>query len=255
MNPEIAALLMVQEDDARIRDIEDEAAHLMPRLTQLEAATRQASAEIARIEAALEKESARAKKLEDTLSEYRSRLDRYSAVLDGAQSLREATAASAQVEAAKRSVAETESELLNANRRVLDQRTALEAHREVYAERLAAQEEVQASLKGQQQAIAARLDEARAVRARSAAHVGASLLSRYERVSIKRRAAAVYALRDFCCSACDTAIPLQRRPFMATGQRIEPCEDCGVLLYQPVAPEAPDAPADGAVAPDGTLPG
>lgn len=236
MNPEIAALLVVQDDDARIRAIEAEAEQLTPRLVQLQAATRQAADEIARAEVALEKESARVRKLEEVLAESRARLERYSAVLDGAQSLREATAASAQVEAAKKTLAEAESELLAANRRALDLRNALAVHRESHAERLAVQHEVEASLREQQQAIAARLEEARAVRAKSAALVGATLLSRYERVSMKRRAAAVYALRNFCCSACDTAIPLQRRPFMATGQRIEPCEECGVLLYHPVAP-------------------
>ncbi|MBL0939803.1 MAG: hypothetical protein IBJ03_12980 [Gemmatimonadaceae bacterium] len=252
MNPEIAALLTVQDDDARIRDIEAEAAVLAPRLAQLQASTKQAADEIARGETMLDKELGRARKLEETLTEYRTRLERFSAVLDAAHSLREATAASAQVEAAKRSVAETESELLTANRRVLDQRTALSAHKEVHAERLAAQQEVQATLVAQQQAIASRLADARAVRAKSAALIGASLLARYERVSTKRRAAAVFALRDFCCSACDTAISMQRRPFMASGQRIEPCEDCGVLLYQPIAPEASAA---GQVASDGTLPG
>ena len=46
-----------------------------------------------------------------------------------------------------------------------------------------------------------------------------------------RRAETLFPLRGPSCSACDTAIPTQRRAVMAASGTIEMCEGCGALLY------------------------
>jgi hypothetical protein len=57
------------------------------------------------------------------------------------------------------------------------------------------------------------------------------MLSTYDRVRTRRRSETVFPLRGPSCSACDTAIPTQRRAAMAASGALEMCEGCGVLLY------------------------
>ena len=211
MNPELAALLVVQQDDDAIRAIEARRDALSPRVAAMDKAMERASAEVARQQASLAKETERQRALAARIAEHRDRLEKTLAVLDQAHKVKEATAAMSQVETARRVVAEDESEMLALSRRVTDLRAAGGAAQEALSRR-----------------------------AHSAAAVGASLLSKYDRVQQRRRAAALFALNaGFSCGNCDTAIPLQRRPAMSSGQSIEVCEGCGVLLYLPTPPSAP----------------
>ena len=237
MNPELQALLTVQQDDEVIRSIEARLESLMPRFKTLDASRRQSAAEVARAEANLERESSRLRGCETKLADHRERLEKMTAVLDGAQKLKEATAAAAQVEVARKAVAEGESELLTVTRRVGDLRTALAAHQAELQRLTTSLDEVRAAISDEKAAIDGELQEVRARRARSAEGVGKKLLSLYDRVQSNRRTTVLHALNaDYSCGACDTAIPMQRRLAMATGMCIEPCEACGVLLYFRVEP-------------------
>ena len=231
VNRELDALLAVQADDADIREIEGKRDALTPRVSLLDATQRRAVEEVGRTEAALERELTRQRVLETRLANTRSLNGKAAAALEAAERLSEATAAAAQVELTRRALAEGESEALALMRRVADLRTALAAHREVLAQVNTDQGEARTGLAALRAVIDAELAEARARRQLSASAVSADLLSKYERIATRRKAEALIELRDFCCSACDTAIPLQRRPVMATGSVIEPCEGCGVLLY------------------------
>jgi len=231
VNRELEALLAVQADDAAIREIEGKRDALTPRLMLLDATQKRAVEEVARTEAALERELTRQRVLDTRLAETRSLHDRATAALDAAEKLSDATAAAAQVEVTRRALADGESEALALTRRVADLRTALAAHREVLAQVSSDQGDARSELEAQRAAIDAELATARARRQLSASAVSANLLSKYERIATRRKAEALIELRDFCCSACDTAIPLQRRPVMSSGTVIEPCEGCGVLLY------------------------
>ncbi len=239
MNPELQALLTVQQDDEVIRAIEARLQALLPRFNALEASRRQAAAEVTRNETGLERETLRLRACEGKLADHRARLEKNSAVLDGAQKLKEATAAAAQVEAAKKAVAEDESELLTASRRVTDVRTAVTANREE-VERLTAElEVVRASISAEKASIEGELNKVRSRRTVTAEGVSKGLLSQYDRLNSRRRTMVLHALHDdFSCGACDTAIPTQRRLAMASGTCIEPCEGCGVLLYYRAVSEA-----------------
>lgn len=234
VNRELEALLAVQGDDAAIRDIEAKRDALTPRLALLDATQKRAVEEVARTEAALERELTRQRVLDSRLAETRALHERATAALDRAEKLSEATAAAAQVETTRRALADGESEALALTRRVADLRTALAAHREVLAQVSSDQGDARSELEAQRASIEAELATARARRQLSASAVGAGLLAKYERIASRRKADALIELRDYCCSACDTAIPLQRRPIMSSGNVIEPCEGCGVLLYHRV---------------------
>lgn len=236
VNPDVQALLVVQDDDAAIRGIEARRAALTPRMAALDAAQRRAHERVTSAKADLEREQVKMRLIEGRIADCRQRHDKSVALLDNAHKVKEATAAGAQVEAARRALAVEESELLASTRRVTDLRTALAAHREVLAQVTAEQGAARSTLGAEVQALDAELAAAHAARAAAARAVDPGLLAKYDRVNTKRRTTVLVELRDYCCSACDTAIPLQRRPAMSTGMRIEPCEACGVLLYFPTAP-------------------
>ena len=235
MNSDLEALLVVQQDDDVIRGIQARHDALAPRLAALDKVRQRAVEEVTRNEAALRREQERNKVLEAQMSEHRARHEKNLAVLDQAHKLKEATAAMAQVETARKILAEEESEMLALTRRIVDLRSATEASKET----LVALEQQQSDARGvmeiERGEIARLLEEARARRAVSAQAVNASLLSKYDRVQQRRKDTAIYAVHSgFSCGSCDTAIPLQRRPAMTSGaQAIEVCEACGVLLYLP----------------------
>lgn len=234
MNSELQALLAVQQDDESIRQIEARLAALLPRYRTLEAAQKRTAEEVRHSAELLDRETQRQRAIEERLAESRVRLERSLAILESASRIKEATAASAQVEAARRMLAQEENELLVVSRRCNDLRTANGAHQEELVRLSGELEKIAAEISAERAAIEADLSAAQARRASSAQGVGSSLLMMYERINSKRRSMVLFALHeDFSCGACDTAIPLQRRPAMSSGSRIEPCEACGVLLYYP----------------------
>ncbi len=237
MNPELAALLVVQQDDDAIREIRARHDALAPRLAAMDQARKRAMVDVAKHDAAVTREADRHRALELQLAEHRDKLARNVAVLDQAHKVKEATAAMSQVETARRVLAEDESELLTVARRLGDARSGLEAARAVLVETEREQALDRQAVETERAAIVGDLEEALQRRAASAAAVSASLLSKYDRVQMRRQAQALFPVGSgFACGSCDTAIPLQRRPAMASGKNIEVCEGCGVLLYLAPAP-------------------
>lgn len=236
MQAELVTLLAVQEDDGVIRDIERELAAFTPRLASLDKARQRATDEVERTRTAIERETERYRALEARIKDHREKHERNVATLDQARKLREATAAMAQVEMARRVLAEEESELASMARRLGELQSALEAHRAALAALESEQEEARAALRAEMTGLEGRLAEARATRDTKARHVAPALLARYERIASRRKAPALFAIRGLTCGACDTSIPLQRRNSLLVGGAIDLCEVCGVLLY--AAPQA-----------------
>ncbi len=232
MNPELESLLVVQQHDDGIRAVEARRDSLAPRLAALDKARQRTIDEATRAEQALERELERHRALEGRMAEHRDRHEKNLGVLNQAHKLKEATAAMAQVEAARRVLAEEESELLGLSRRITDLRSAATASKESAASMQESQATARAALAAEKGSIDAEIAAARAIRDAAAGAVGAPLLSKYDRLQARRRSAVVFPLGgDYSCGNCDTSIPMQRRPSMASGNVIETCEGCGALLY------------------------
>ncbi len=243
MNTELQALLIVQQDDEVIRAIETRRDALAPRLATLDKARKRAADQVTRTEGALERELEKYRALEGRIIDHKIRLDKNVDVLNSAQKLKEVTAAAAQVEAARKVLADEESESLALSRRIVDLRNALAVHREVLERTSADQEAARSTLAAELAVIDKELGVARGRRNKSSVGVGKSLLSKYDRVQARRRTIVVFQLHDdFSCGSCDTSIPLQRRLPMSTGAIIEPCEGCGCLLYYIPAPPVAASP-------------
>ena len=231
---ELEALLAVQADDDVVDALDARLRALDPRLAALEERRQALLTDIARLEGVAEAEERKQRELERRVADHRQRQERNLAHLDVVKRMKEATAAMAQVEQAKRLLIEEEHELQGIVRRVADTHAAIATRRAA----LATLEEEQASerevIAGERSGIETELAGARAKREETARHVARPLLAKSERIRGRLRAQAVYQLRGPSCAHCDTAIPLHRRSEMQRTGGIEVCEACGVLLYASV---------------------
>jgi uncharacterized protein len=231
MASEVEALLALQEDDTKILELENRKKALEPRMAALDKKREAAAAAVSRSRSAVDAEERRQRELQGKISTHKQMQEKNLAQLDAVKKLKEATAAMAQVESARRIIAEDESELTALNRRLVEMRATVESSEaslaEVEGEQATAREEIEQ----ERTEIDASLGIARADRAGKTGGVPRALLGKYDRIRT-RRTQALYALRGESCGNCDTAIPMQRRNQMAVNGPIDVCEACGVLLYR-----------------------
>lgn len=231
MQNDVEVLLALQADDTEIFDLESRLRALEPRMSELDRKRETAVAALDRARAQVETEERRQRDLHTKVATHKQMQERNLAQLDAVKRLKEATAAMAQVESARRIIAEDESALQTISRRLTELRASVETHQtavsDVEAEQVAAREEIELE-KGE---IATSLDAARRARNEKTAGVPRPLLGKYDRIRT-RRPKALYPLRGDSCGNCDTAIPMQRRNLMAVNGAIDVCEACGVLLYR-----------------------
>ena len=230
MQQEVEALLALQQDDLKIREIEKQLRSLDPQLADFDKKREQAAAALARAQAAVQVEEKKQRELQGRLAQHKILQERNLHQLEDVKRIREATAATAQVESTRRLMAEDESELAILGRRINEMNAAVLASKQALAAVEEEQQTARPEIEAKRSALQAQLDEARRDRDGRAGSVSRPMLGKYDRIRGKRTQA-LYALRGGSCGNCDTAVPLQRRNIMAGSGQIEVCEACGVLLY------------------------
>ena len=230
MRQEVEALLALQDDDLKIREIENKIRALDPHLAELDRKRDSAAAALTRAKAAVEAEEKKQRDLQQRLAQHRQLQERNLHQLEDVKRLREATAATAQVEATRRLMAEDESEIAILGRRINEMTATVAAHTHALEDVEREQKEARPEIEAQRAELQSQLDEARRDRNGRAGSVSRPTLGKYDRIR-GRRGQALYALREGSCGNCDTAVPLQRRNLMQASGEIEICEACGVLLY------------------------
>ena len=110
MASEVEALLALQEDDTKIAELEDRLRSLEPRMAALDKKRGAAAAAVNRSRAAVEVEERRQRELQGKVAQHKAMQEKNLAQLDAVKRLKEATAAMAQVESARRIIAEDERE-------------------------------------------------------------------------------------------------------------------------------------------------
>jgi len=231
VHQELEALLALQADDDVIDALDGKLRALGPRLAELERRRKAVAEHLANAEVATEADERKHRDLEGRLTDHKQRQERNLAHLDSVKRMREATAAMAQVEQARKILIEEESELQGLARRIADGHKSIAAHREALAAEESEQAAERDALAAERAVIEGELAKARAKRAQTASHVPRAILMKYDRIRGRRGEQAIFALRGPSCGHCDTAIPLQRRNQMIGTGQIEVCEACGVLLY------------------------
>ncbi|MEO5588102.1 MAG: hypothetical protein ABIS03_00850, partial [Gemmatimonadaceae bacterium] len=169
--------------------------------------------------------------LQGKIGQHKAMQEKNLAQFDAVKRLKEATAAMAQVESARRIIAEDESELVSIGRRLTELRSAVSAHEATVAEIEQEQVDARQEIGTERDEIEAALTSARAERNGKTSGVPRPLLGKYDRIRT-RKSQALYALRGESCGNCDTAIPMQLRNHMSVNGQIDVCEACGVLLYR-----------------------
>ena len=234
MHQDLEALLALQADDDVIDGLDRKLRALGPRISELEKRRKTLADNLAAAEASTAADERKHRELEGRLTDHKQRQERNLANLDSVKRMREATAAMAQVEQARKILIEEESELNTLARRVAEGHKIIAANRESLAAQDAEQAAERATIAQERAEIEGTLAEARAKRTQTATHVPRAILAKYDRIRGRKGEQAIFALRGPSCGHCDTAIPLQRRNQMANTGQIEVCEACGVLLYATV---------------------
>jgi predicted nucleic acid-binding Zn-ribbon protein len=228
---ELEALLALQADDVVIHGLQERLAALEPRIRELDARKARITEAMSRTGTALEAEEKKQAYLRDKIVEHKQLIDRNQAQMDAVKTLKQATAAAAQMDQAKKIVAAEESDLLALNRRLEELRAQVASQKaelaNVETEQAAARSEVSA----ERAVIDGEMAIARGKRDQTAKGVPAALLSKYDRIRGRKRVEAVFAMSGMACGNCDTAIPMQRRHVMTSTDAIDLCEACGVLMY------------------------
>jgi predicted nucleic acid-binding Zn-ribbon protein len=230
-HPDVEALLGLQVEDQAIREMEARRAALEPRLKEMDATRRAAADSLARAREAINAEEKALRDLQTRVAQHKQLHERNVAQLDSVRRMKEATAAVAQVESARRMLAEEEAALQSMTRRLTDMRaaaTAQEAALAILDETHAAE---RATIESARLEVDGQLAASRGVRAGSAARIERVLLQKYDRIRSVRQDGAIFPLRGPSCGHCDTSVPLQRRNVMMARGSIEVCETCGVLMY------------------------
>jgi uncharacterized protein len=230
MQQEVEALLALQQDDLKIREIEAQMRALGPQLAELDKRRDQAAAALIRAQTLVQAEEKKQRELQARLSQHKTMQERNLHQLEDVKRMREATAATAQVESTRRLMAEDESELAIIGRRIAEMNTAVANSTQALAAVEQEQQETRPEIDSRRAALRSQLDEAVTDRNGRAVIVSRPMLGKYDRIRGKRDQA-LYPLRGGSCGHCDTAVPLQRRNMMAGTGQIEVCEACGVLLY------------------------
>jgi uncharacterized protein len=231
MHPDVQSLLAVQRDDLEVYELESRLAALAPRLAALENERARAAQELERARKAIEADEARHREAMLKVDTHRQLVERSQRQYESVTSPREANAAMTQLEQTKRMAEDSERDASQILGRISEMRHHVAELETALADVEHRQADTRAALDTERSEIDAEIAQARAKRDETARSVPKPMLAKYDKVRSRRRAETLFPLRGPSCSACDTAIPTQRRAVMAASGTIEMCEGCGALLY------------------------
>jgi predicted nucleic acid-binding Zn-ribbon protein len=231
MHPDVQFLLAVQLEDIELYALEDRLATLAPRIAAMEKERGRVSSQLDKARASIASEETRYREAHLRVDANRALVERSQRAYESVTSPKEANAAIVQLEQTKRMVDDSERDAQQIQGRINELRHHVSDLEGSLLEVEARQAMTRGALEKERASIESDIARARAKREGTAKAVPPSMLSKYDRVRVRKRSESVFPLRGPSCSACDTAIPTQRRAAMAASGSLEMCEGCGVLLY------------------------
>jgi hypothetical protein len=231
MHPDLVKLLDLQEKDLALVEVDTRLAGILREIEQLdkELADAERNLESRRRSAA---EALRKRQESETkIENYRRLLERQQARTDQLRGQREIQAAMTEMDLARSVLAKEENDWAQAGDNVIAQDAAARTAEEKLEEQRASQGEAREALTQRMSGVQAERDKAKAARDASASEVERALRQRYERLRSARVARVVVPLAGAACGACFTTVPLNRRSQIRSGNLIDWCESCGVILY------------------------
>lgn len=231
MHADLQALLRLQEKDKVVLDIKAELAALEPQIEELDLEMESAAAELDAARTREEQADKRRADLEAKIETYRIMQERKRQKLEWVRGAKEASTLMAELDLARSVLAREEAEWVKSADRVNDAKEVVEERDTVLQELKTQQAPKREELAARMAELNERLEAARADREQVAKDVAQDLQDRYERVLRGRAPLALYPVQAGACGHCFTAVPLHRRQKLLSGESIEGCEACGVLLY------------------------
>jgi len=231
MHPDLVKLLDLQEKDLALVEVDSRLTGILGEIEQLdkELADAERSLESRRRAAA---EALRKRQESETkIENYRRLLDRQQARTDQLRGQREIQAAMTEMDLARSVLAKEENDWAQAGDSGIAQDAATRAAEEKLEDQRASQAEAREGIGQRMSKVQAERDKAKAARDASASEIERALRQRYERLRGARVARVVVPLAGSACGACFTTIPLNRRSQIRSGNVIDWCESCGVILY------------------------
>lgn len=233
MNPDIERLLTLQRDDAELDGLQRRLHDLDAGVRALERERAEATTNLEKARAELATEEKRQRELQSKFSEHKQLQEKNLAQLDAVKKAREATAAMSQIDITRRALMQDENDLQTAEQRARSLRDQVVARELVLMEVDERIRDTRTATAGEREVIERDIATARDKRDSSARDVSPRLLTAYDRLRRRGRGTPLAEIRGASCSACNTAIPMQRRNQIMSGLTIDACEGCGVLLYAP----------------------
>ncbi len=237
MRVDLQALLVLQEKDSAIRAIERKLQALEPEVEDLDADLADVEEQLAAAKKAAEEADKRRADLETRIESYRVMQERRRQRLEWVRGAKEASAIMAELDMARGVLAKEEADWMRSADNLQD------AEDRVVAVQVRV-EEVGETQKPQREEIATKsgayekdLEAARKVRETATKGVDAKILKYYDRILRGRAPSVLYPLDAGACGHCHTSVPMHRRQQIVSGPVVEPCEDCGVLVYNDTSDE------------------
>jgi predicted nucleic acid-binding Zn-ribbon protein len=228
---DLQSLLALQGKDTAIAAIEKKLKALKPEIEALDVAKEEVEEQLALARQAAAEADKRRGELEMRIEGYRLMQERRRQRLEWVRGAKEASAIMAELDMARSVLAKEEAEWLRSA-------DALQEAEERVSDADAKVQELEEVQKPQREDVAARtaafqaeLETARLERQEAAKAVDSKILHYYDRVNSGRAPNALYPLVGGACGYCHTAVPLHRRQQIVSGSVVEPCEACGVLVY------------------------
>lgn len=231
MHADLEALLALQEKDKAVMAVQHELDQLEPSLAALDQLLQQAEVDLAAAQQRLADATTRRQELEGKIEGYRVMQERRRQRLEWVKGAKEASTLMAELDLARTVLAKEEAEWIRSSDRVQEaEQVAAEAEQQL--ENLRVEQAPQReTIQAQQDELHERLEAAQQERETATAPVPHELLEDYQRILRGRAPLALYPLQNGACGHCFTAIPLNRRHKLLGGAGVEPCEACGVLVY------------------------
>jgi uncharacterized protein len=240
MHADLVRLLELQAKDGAVSEVE----RLLEEVGKEVAALDQALAKAREgVEAARRAQAdgiRRRDELEMKIESYRVLQERRRLRLEHVRNPKEASTLMAELDLARSVMAKEESDWVRSAEAVTGLEQRVQAEERQVAEFEAGQAPARNELAARRAELEARHRSALADRETTAAAMDRQLRVRYERLRRSRAADVVVPLVNGGCGACHTAVPLNRRSQIRSGNVVGGCEACGAILYPPELAGSPE---------------
>lgn len=231
MQVDLAVLLNLQEKDRAVTMVEEQLNALKPELEVLDTALAQAEEQLARAQKNAGDAEVRRAELEERIESYRVMQERRRQKLEWVRGAKEAATIMAELDLARGVLAKEEAEWIRSADKVQEAEHTLADMQRQVQEIEQQQEPTRRELAARTGELEAGLAAAMRERDEAAKQVAPDLLGLYHKILRGRAPQALYPLRGGACGHCFTSVPLHRRQQIEAGHAVEPCEACGVLVY------------------------